>query len=143
MKNSRLGFVVLLSGLILGSTALGSNLGGKWELQTLGADRDFTVQQKGNKLTAHRVLWPKFEGERYKLEHLFKGRIKAGKVKGKLLVREDGAGEFEALRSFVGSINSDSSMVIDGLPLKRVEGSVGSAPQAISAKRGSALPGSE
>ena len=64
-------------------------------------------------------MWPEFEGKRYKLEHRFQGRIKGTKISGKLLVREEGLPDFEVLRDFVGGVEPDGTIVIDGMFLKR------------------------
>jgi len=112
------------------SVGLASDYSGKWELQSLGGDRNFNIEHKGKKLLAHRVMWPEFEGEKYKLEHLYRGKIKGNKIIGQLLVKEDELPEFEVLRNFTGSISNDSKILLDGLPLKRIGKASGAAPEA-------------
>ncbi len=130
--------------ILLGSTAqAGTNLAGKWEVQSMGADRSVSMQQKGNRITAHRVLWPEFEGERYKLEHLYRGRIQGAKIRGQLLVREEELPDFEVLREFVGSIDSNAKITLDGLPMKRISNEVPKSPDTPKGPKGRApeMPG--
>ncbi len=96
-----------------------TNLSGAWEIQSMGSDRAIAIQQKGKKLVAHRVLWPEFEGTKYKLGHLYRGRLRGRRIKGQLLVREEELPKFEVLRSFTGSLEKDGTIILDGLPLKR------------------------
>jgi len=103
---------------------------GAWEVQSMGADRAVTIKHKGNKLTLHRVLWPEFEGERYKLEHLYRGIVQGESVSGELLVREDGVGKWEVLRPFTGTLSGPDTITIDGLPMKRTGVAEGAPPSA-------------
>jgi tetratricopeptide (TPR) repeat protein len=97
------------------------NYTGEWSYQALNSgDTNFKVEHKGNKITFYRVLHPEFQGERYKLEHVYKGTITKNQIRGKMWVREEGMADFEVLRPFSGEIRSDTRMVMDELPLKRV-----------------------
>ena len=97
------------------------NYNGEWSYQALNAgDTNFKVEHKGDKITFYRVLHPEFQGERYKLEHMYKGTITNNQIRGKMWVREEGMADFEFLRPFSGEIRSDTRMVMDELPLKRV-----------------------
>jgi tetratricopeptide (TPR) repeat protein len=97
------------------------NYNGEWSYQALNAgDTNFKVEHKGNKITFYRVLHPEFQGERYKLEHMYKGTITSNQIRGKMWVREEGMADFEFLRPFSGEIRNDTRMVMDELPLKRV-----------------------
>lgn len=115
---------------ILGLTlpARAGKLTGKWEIQSMGGDRTVTLEQKGNKIVIHRVLWPEYEGEKYKLEHLYRGRIRGTKIKGQLLVKDDELPDWEVLRPFTGSVGSPDSIIIDGLPMKRLGKGIGAMP---------------
>lgn len=114
--------------LLVTSLLAPADLTGTYELQSMGADRELTVKQRGNKLVAHRVMWPEFQGEKYKLEHLYRGFINGKAVKGKLLVREDEVPEYEVLRDFTAVINDDGSLIFDGMPLKRIGEARGGDP---------------
>jgi len=103
-----------------------TSLSGTWEVQSLGGDRDVRIEQQGNKVIAHRVLWPEIDGQKYKLEHLYRGQISGTKIDGDLLVKEEELPNFEVLRAFTGVVTSDDKITIDGLPMKRV----GKAPEA-------------
>jgi len=96
------------------------DLAGTWELQTMGADRTVTLEQKGDTVLAHRVMWPEFEGQKYKLEHLYRGKLVGNAIKGDLLVKEEELPKFEVLRTFTGSVSNGQQMTLDGLPMKRV-----------------------
>lgn len=101
----------------------GADYTGSWAYQALNAgDTSFKVQQDGDRLTLYRVLYPEFEGKRYKLEHMYRGRIQGDKIEGKLFVREEGMRDFEFLRPFAGSIERDDRMLVDDMPLKRMGG---------------------
>ena len=96
------------------------NYTGEWSYQALNSgDTNFKVEHKGNKIVFYRVLHPEFQGERYKLEHMYKGTVTKNQIRGKMWVREEGMADFEFLRPFSGEIRSDSRMVMDELPLKR------------------------
>lgn len=122
--------IVLCSLVLTPAFALAADLSGTWELQSLGGDRTFVVEHKGKRLVAHRVMWPEFEGEKYRLEHLYRGKVRGSSVRGELLVKEDELPDFEVLRSFTGTIEGDDKIVIDGLPLKRVGAAQHKPPQA-------------
>lgn len=108
----------MLAGAVAASS-MAANLAGPWEIQSLGQDRDLTIEQKGNKLTVHRVMWPTFQGETYKLEHLYRGRIKGTAISGQLFVREEGVPGYEPLRPFTGSIDTDQRLLLDGMPVAK------------------------
>jgi tetratricopeptide (TPR) repeat protein len=94
---------------------------GEWSYQALNAgDTSFKVKQEGSKITFYRVMFPEFEGERYKLEHMYRGKITGNKIEGKLFVREEGMPDFETLRVFRGEIQSNDKMLMDDMPLKRI-----------------------
>ncbi|MBW1810101.1 MAG: hypothetical protein JRJ87_18030 [Deltaproteobacteria bacterium] len=98
---------------------------GEWSYQALNAgDTSFKVEQSGSKITFYRVMFPEFEGERYKLEHMYRGKITGKKIEGKLFVREEGMPEFELLRIFGGEIRGNDKMLMDDMPLKRIGGQV-------------------
>lgn len=97
------------------------NYNGEWSYQALNAgDTNFKVEHQGDQITFYRVLNPEFEGKHYKLEHMYKGTITKNQIRGKMWVREEGMADFEVLRPFSGEIQSDTRMVMDELPLKRV-----------------------
>ncbi|MBN1961904.1 MAG: hypothetical protein JW841_13240 [Deltaproteobacteria bacterium] len=100
--------------------ASAANLSGNWEVQSIGTDRQITIKQKGKKITAHRVLWPEFEGHSYKLEHLYRGNLIGKTIKGKLFVREEGQKDYEMLRPFIAEVISNDRINFDGLPIKRI-----------------------
>ncbi len=106
--------------LALIATQVGVDLTGSWEIQSMGGDRQVEIRQKGKKVVAHRVMWPEFNGEKYKLEHLYRGTLQGDTIVGDLLVKEDELPKFEVLRSFTASVRPDGGIVLDGLPLKRV-----------------------
>jgi tetratricopeptide (TPR) repeat protein len=112
--------VTALSLALLAPPAAAEDLSGRWELQSLGADRELKLVQRGNKLMAYRVMWPEFEGKRYKLEHLYRGRIKGKALRGKLMVKEPELPRFEKLRSFKGKLTSSKAIILDGMPLRRL-----------------------
>lgn len=111
--------MLTLAFFIAYSSLAAPELSGAWEIQSMGSDRTVTVQQKDKKVLVHRVMWPEFEGERYKLEHLYRGTMKGDAISGKLLVKEDELPDWEVLRAFTGSLK-DGNLVIDGMPMKRL-----------------------
>lgn len=94
------------------------DLSGAWEIQALGSDTAATVEHSGQTIVIHRVLWPEFNGEKYKLEHLYRGELSQGKLRGKLLVKEDELPRFEVLRAFEGRV-VDGVLEVDGMRLTR------------------------
>ncbi|MEO0460170.1 MAG: hypothetical protein AAF219_04955 [Myxococcota bacterium] len=72
-----------------------SDLTGPWEIRSLGADHLVQVEHEGDSILVHRVLYPEFEGDRYRLDHLFRGTIKGTEISGSLLVKEDELPDFE------------------------------------------------
>ena len=58
---------------LVSSQASAADVTGKWEVQSMGGDREIAVRQKGEKIVGHRVMWPVFDGEKYKFEHLYRG----------------------------------------------------------------------
>lgn len=117
-----------------------TSLSGTWELQSMGGDRTFMLEQKGDMLTAYRVMWPKFEGETYKLEHLYYGKIRGKKIEGQLLVREEEIPDFEVLRTFRGEVKGGTTLLLDGLPLKRLGKLEKRVPQLKPGKRAGDAP---
>lgn len=97
-----------------------ADLSGDWEIQSMGGDRDVRIQQKAGKLMVHREMWPEFEGEKYKLEHLYRGTLAGDTIAGQLLVREDGKGKYDVLRNFTGRVISSSKIEIDSYLVKRI-----------------------
>lgn len=112
--------VSVISLLLLCQPVMAAGLSGQWQIQSMGGDRDVVVQHKGKKFVARRVMWPEFEGERYKLEHLYRGTIKGKAIRGELLVKEEELPDFEVLRDFRGSLESSDKILLDGLPIKRI-----------------------
>ncbi len=122
--------LLLVSALFLcTSQAWAVDLNGRWEVQAMGADREVDIRHKGGKILAHRTMWPEFEGERYKLEHLYRGTISGNVIKGELLVKEPELKDFEVLREFTGTVNPMGEMTLDGLPLKRLAAGASTAPE--------------
>jgi tetratricopeptide (TPR) repeat protein len=116
---------------LIPSLAAAADLAGSWEIQSMGSDRKVDIQQRGDTLIAHRVMWPTFEGQKYKLEHLYRGKISGGKIQGELLVKEQEFPDYEILRKFDGKIASNDKITIDGIPMKRTGGaSATTAPPA-------------
>lgn len=113
--------VAVCQAFALSSAARAESLSGEWSYQALNAeDTNFKVEQKGEEVTFYRQLHPEFEGKRYLLEHLYRGKLAGKKIQGKMFVREEGMREFEFLRPFDGTIKSDERMVMDEMPLKRL-----------------------
>jgi hypothetical protein len=96
------------------------DLSGSWEVQTMGSDREIKIEQRGAKIVAHRILWPEFEGKKYRLEHLYRGTMTGNSVTGQLLVKDEDASDFDVLRNFSASVTSADVLVFDDLPVKRV-----------------------
>jgi hypothetical protein len=114
--------------------ATAGDLSGVWEISSLGGDRRVDMWQKGDQLVAYRVLYPEFEGERYKLEHLFRGTISGNEVEGELLVREEGMRTFDSLRGFRGRVEGET-IILDGLPLNKRSDKVTSQPPQTKRKK--------
>ncbi len=113
--------VAACQALALSPAARAENLSGEWSYQALNAeDTNFKVEHKGAEVTFYRQLHPEFEGKRYLLEHIYRGKLSGKKIQGKMFVREEGMREFEFLRPFEGTIKSDERMVMDEMPLKRI-----------------------
>lgn len=108
-----------MSAVFLTAVIAAGSLSGPWQISALGADRDLQVQQEGDRVAIHRVLWPEFEGQRYKLEHLYRGTVEGTRINGDLLVKEEGQAEFEILRRFTGVVVTPKRLVLDGFPLLR------------------------
>ena len=129
-------FVLLLPGL-----AVAADLGGTWEIQTMGADREVQIRQRDGTIVVHRVMWPVFEGEKYKLEHLYRGRIDGTTIRGDLLVKEEGASKYEILRPFEGSIRSSDEITLDGMTMRRTrDGGASPPPPSEPGPSGSLAP---
>lgn len=104
---------------------------GQWEYQALNAgDTNFKVEHQGESITFYRVLYPRYQGERYKLEHIYRGKLTGDSIAGEMWVREEGVDEFERLRVFRGRIESTLRMTMDDMPLQRVESTVKTEPQS-------------
>ena len=130
--------IVLCLGLALwcNSAFAAGDLSGMWELQAIGQDgTSITVDNQGDVLLLYRVMYPEFEGQKYKLEHFYKGRIIGNKVSGSLLVRDDPKGNFETLRPFDGQVQSDTYLIIDDLPLKQTRAGKQTIPVQLPAKK--------
>lgn len=145
----------LLSSLLLAAPAAAAaapaapagDLSGTWELQAIGQDGTaIQVENSADVLVLYRVMHPEFEGEKYTLEHLYKGRLINGKISGNLLVRDDPKLDFENLRSFDGQVKSGSYMIVDDLPLKLTKAGKVELPNFApkkKKKRGQAMSDSE
>lgn len=107
---------------LVGAPAVLVDLSGVWQVQSLGADREIVIEQQGTKIAAHRVLWPEVDGQKYRLEHLYRGDLRGTKIKGELLVKEEELPEFEVLRPFEGKIGPQGELTLDDLPLRRLAG---------------------
>lgn len=111
------------------SSAFAADLSGMWELQAIGQDgTSLQIEQKGDKVMIYRVMYPEFEGEKYKLEHLYRGNLIGKNLSGSLLVRDDPSAPFETLRPFDGLVKMDTYIVVDDLPLKLVKAGGGPLP---------------
>lgn len=120
MSHCRIGLIVLAIGLGCLVQAQAADLSGDWTYQALNSsDTNFRVEQKAGEINLYRILYPEFEGKHYKLEHWYKGALKAQVINGKMFVREEGMTDFEFLRPFVGKMTSEEKMVVDDLPLRR------------------------
>jgi len=126
-------FVIVL--FLVPAVANAGDVTGVWEISSLGGDRRVEVWQEGDELTAYRVLNPEFEGERYKLEHLFRGRISGSEIDGEILVKEEGMRAFDPLRSFRGRIEKNGTVTLDGLPMKRTGEKLTSTPPKTRTKK--------
>lgn len=115
MNRLAMGVVIILCSA---TTSAAPNLSGVWKVQSLRGG-EITLRHTGRKITAYRVMYPTFEGKKYKLEHLYRGTIKTGKMAGRLLVKEPELADFENLRAFSGTITSANSVTLDGMPLSR------------------------
>jgi tetratricopeptide (TPR) repeat protein len=94
---------------------------GEWAYQALNAgDTNFQVEQEGARITFYRVLHPLYRGERFKLEHLYRGQLESDRITGHLWVREEGMADFERLRPFSGRVRDRDRIDMDDLPLRRV-----------------------
>lgn len=116
--------VVLVLGSCLSSrAAFAAGLSGEWSYRALNSgDSNFRAQQRGTKVSFYRVMHPEFEGERYLLEHIYRGQLQGKNISGKLFVREDGRGQFEPLRDFSGRVLGPDRIELDDMPLHRVAG---------------------
>ncbi len=121
--------LVLVLGLVGATDAHAADLAGAWQVQSMGSDRALSIEQQGERVVIHRVMWPQFEGQRYRLEHLYRGTIEGTKVRGDLLVKEEGLAEFEVLRTFDGIIRSPDAMVLDGMSVERTDNVTKPAPK--------------
>ncbi len=116
-----------------------------WELQAIGQDgTSIQIEQKDDAVMLYRVMYPEFEGQKYKLEHLYKGRLIGKNISGTLLVRDDPKGQFEPLRPFDGQVQNDKYIVVDDLPMRLSKAGVSplpvQPPEPKRKKRGSDAP---
>ncbi len=135
---SCLGFLLIfgvLGGAVPARAQADDDLSGVFEIASLGADRRVEVWLADGKFTAYRVLHPEFQGERYKLEHLFIGKREGAQIKGHLWVREEGMPDFEKLRAFVGSVESGDKLMLDGLPIDRQAEELSGEPPTLKPKK--------
>lgn len=122
---------LLLLACHLPTAAWAATLAGEWSYRALNSgDTNFKAEQQGDEVTFYRVLWPEFEGQRYKLEHIYRGTIKGDTISGRLYVREDGRGEFEPLRPFTGRVLGPDRLELDDLPLRREGAAAEPSPPA-------------
>ena len=113
-------FSLALVSLLLCDSARAVSYSGQWEYRALNAgDTNFNVEQVGDDIKFYRVLYPEYHGSHFKLEHIYKGKLKGKSIAGFLFVREEGMKDFEKLRDFTGEIKSANEMVVDDLPLVR------------------------
>jgi tetratricopeptide (TPR) repeat protein len=122
---------LVVVGLLIAGSALGAgSYSGEWAYQALNAgDTNFKVEQEGGQITFYRVLFPEYEGSKYKLEHMYKGEVRGRKVEGKMFVREEGMPDFQFLRTFSGEIEGDDRMEMDGMVLKRAGDVIQDTPE--------------
>ncbi|MBN2495805.1 MAG: hypothetical protein JXR96_14540 [Deltaproteobacteria bacterium] len=119
MKTALLAFLAVI--LCAPAARAAVSYAGEWEYQALNAgDTSFKVEHEGSKITFYRVLHPEFEGQRYKLEHIYRGELAGERIHGKMFVREEGMADFEFLRDFDGQILDADRMKMDEMPLKRI-----------------------
>lgn len=109
----------LLVAAVSAVSAQAADVAGTWQIQSMGSDRDVLIEQQGQRIVAHRVMWPQFEGQKYRLEHLYRGAIEGTRIRGELLVKEEGLAEFEILRTFEGAVRAPDDMTLDGMPIAR------------------------
>lgn len=118
MRGAGVGSVLFL---LLSGPVQAERYGGEWAYQALNAgDTNFQVEQEGARITFYRVLHPLYQGERFKLEHLYRGRLDGTRIAGQLWVREEGMADFERLRPFSGRVRDRDRIDMDDLPLRRV-----------------------
>lgn len=118
------------------ASAHAADLSGTWELQAIGQDgTKIQIENKDDVIVLYRVMNPEFEGEKYTLEHLYKGRVNNGKISGNLLVRDDPKLDFENLRSFDGQVKSEKYLIVDDLPLKLIQSGKVAVPDGAPKKK--------
>lgn len=127
-----IGFLVLAQ---LPAVALAANeLTGVWQIMSLGADRRVEIWQDGDAITAYRVMYPEFDGEKYKLEHVLRGTVNGNALQGRLLVREEDVSELDDLRPFFGRIDGANKILLDGLPLEKTGEALTTEPPGVPKK---------
>jgi hypothetical protein len=108
-------------GLLFVSAAMAGNYTGEWEYQALNAgDTNFKVEHSGELIKFYRVMFPEYQGSRFKLEHVYRGKLSGKRIHGDLFVREEGMAEFEKLRPFDGQVLTADKLKMDDLPLERI-----------------------
>jgi len=106
--------------LLLCGSVQAEQYSGEWAYQALNAgDTNFQVEQEGARITFYRILHPLYRGERFKLEHLYRGQLDGSRITGHLWVREEGMADFERLRPFSGRVRDRDRIDMDDLPLRR------------------------
>ncbi len=108
---------------ILTTSLFSTNFSGKWELSTLGGNKDVSIKQKGSKMELFRVI----EDENYKVEHLIMGKVEGleEEKQYKLYVKDDDMDEFELLRNIPLKQLSGDELMLDGVHLKRLTPVIG------------------
>lgn len=123
--------------LLFASVAMAGSYTGEWEYQALNSgDTNFKVEHSGGGITFYRVMFPEYQGSRFKLEHIYRGKLSGKRIHGDLFVREEGMAEFEKLRPFDGKVVTADKLKMDDLPLERIgrssmpPGPIATAPAA-------------
>jgi len=115
---------------------------GTWKIQSLRADTDLDVRVQGTTVVMHRSMHEEFEGQAYTLEHLFRGKAGDGRLKFKMLARDDAKAPFEELREVEVELSSPEKMMLDGVPVLFVAPleNASATKAAASSKPGASTP---